>query len=109
MDMSVRGYGDIERSEDIAMSRLEEVANKLGVSVTDILKFNDTISNFFDQCQNTNVNAGISPNQSNTTNNYDQRELQHQIEKLQLELKLCQAEKEKVGIEVQYWREKNNK
>ena len=108
LNLSLRAYGDIERgTSDVAYSRLEQIAEKLGVSVQDVLKFGDTVSYFFDQCHNTNLNAGT--NQTNHTNNYDARELQHQIELLKLELKLCQAEKEKVDLEVQLWRPKDDK
>lgn len=101
--MSVRGYGDIERgSTDVPFSRLEQIANKLGVKVSDILAYGDRVSNFFDQCSGaTGVNNG-----TNTTNNYDPREVLHQIEKLQLELKICQAEKEKAETNARYWQEK---
>ena len=98
-------YGDIERGKtDISDSRLKQIAEALKVEPADILKFGDTVSNFFDQCQSTNVNTGKTKSQN--ANNYDQREAQHQIEKLQLELKLMQVEKEKAEIEAKYWREK---
>nr|MCU0340767.1 hypothetical protein [Spirosomataceae bacterium] len=77
-------------------------AEKLGVTLNDILNFNDRVSNFFDQC-NGSINAGTNPTQNN---NYDARELQHQVEKLQLELKLCQAQKDKAEMEARYLREK---
>jgi hypothetical protein len=80
---------------------------------TKIRYFEDNISNFFDQCNNASVATG---KKSKTTNNYDTRELKHELEKaqlreakLQLELKLCQVEKEKSDLEVKYWREKCEK
>ena len=104
LEMSLRGYGDIERGvTDVPFSRLEQIADKLGVQVSDILAYGDRVSNFFDQCSS--VIAGVN-NGGQTTNNYDQREAQHQIEKLQLELKLAQVEKEKAEIEAKYWQEK---
>lgn len=107
LDMSLGAYGDIERNKkDISLTRLEQIAKSLGVSVLDILSFGDKISNFFDQCNGSNINAGNNPTQ---TNNYDQQELQHKNDKLQLELKLCQAEKEKSDLEAKYWREKFEK
>ena len=100
-------YGDIERGKtDISDSRLTQIAEALKVEPADILKFGDTVSNFFDQCQNTNVNTGTNKKPIQNNNNYDQREAQHQIEKLQLELKLMQVEKEKAEMEAKYWREK---
>ena len=102
LEMSKRGYGDIERgTTDVSFSRLEQIAQKLGVQVSDILAYGDRVTNFFDQC-NGNVNAGTNPTQNN---NYDPREAQHQIEKLQLEYKLSQVEKEKAEIEARYWKE----
>ena len=104
LGLSLPTYADIERGKkDVTIGRLETIAERLGVTLNDIMNFNDRISNFFDQCQNTSVNAGTNPTQNN---NYDARELQHQLEKAQLELKLCQAEKEKAEIEARYWREK---
>ena len=102
LEMSVRGYGDIERGvTDVSFSRLEQIADKLGVQVSDILAYGDRVSYFFDQCNSVGVNSG-----GQTVNNFDQQEIKHQIEKLQLELKLMQAEKEKAEIEAKYWREK---
>ena len=100
-------YGDIERGKtDISDSRLTQIAEALKVEPADILKFGDTVSNFFDQCNTANINAGINKKPIQNNNNYDQREAQHQIEKLQLELKLMQVEKEKAEMEAKYWREK---
>lgn len=112
LGMSLRGYGDIERgTTDLPYSRLKDIAAKLGVSVADIETFGSTVSNFFDQCNSTNVSTGSNTatgtNGANqTNNNYDQRELQHQLEKAQLELKLFQAKKEKAELEARYLREK---
>lgn len=105
LGLSLPTYADIERGKkDVTIGRLETIAEKLGVTLNDIMNFNDRVSNFFDQC-NGSINAGIN-NNPNTTNNYDTRELKHQLEKAQLELKLCQAEKEKAEIEAKYLREK---
>ena len=49
LGMSVRGYGAIERgATDIPFSRLEQIAQKLEVGVSDLLAFGDRVSNFFD-------------------------------------------------------------
>ena len=85
------------------MNRLEQIAEKLGVSVQDILKFGDTISNFFDQCNS--VIAGLN-NGGQSVNDYDSREFQHKLEKSKLENEKLKAEKEKAELEVKYWREK---
>ncbi len=107
LGMSLRGYGDIERgATDVPYSRLKDIAAKLGVSIADIETFGNTVSNFFDQCSTPQVVTGTNNGGQTANNNYDAREAQHQIEKLQLELKLCQAEKEKAEIEAKYWREK---
>lgn len=104
LGLSLPTYADIERGKkDVTIGRLETIAEKLGVTLNDIMNFNDRVSNFFDQCQNTSVNAGTNPTQNS---HYDTRELQHQLEKLQLELKLCQAEKDKAEIEAKYFRER---
>jgi len=108
MGLSLPAYADIERGKkDVTLSRLEKIAEKLGVTLNDIMNFNERVANFFDQCTNPNASVATGSHGTNKTiNNYDQREAQHQIEKPQLELKLCQAEKEKAEIEARYWREK---
>ncbi len=82
LDMSLGAYGDIERNKkDISLTRLEQIAKSLGVSVLDILSFGDKISNFFDQC---NGFANVGTN-NGTVNNYEAREIQHQLDKALLE------------------------
>jgi XRE family transcriptional regulator, regulator of sulfur utilization len=101
--ISRQAYGEIERgNSNPSPERVAQIAEKLGVTPNDLEAFGNAVSNFFDQC-NGNVNAGTNPTKNN---NYDARELQHQLEKLQLELKLCQAEKDKAEMEARYWREK---
>lgn len=101
LDINDLAYGKIERNETkITLERLEQIAEKLGVSATDILTFGDKVSNFFDQCSNA---SGFVTKQ---TNNYDQRELVFTIEKQKLELDKLKAEKEKAEIEAKYWKEK---
>ncbi len=105
LGLSLPTYADIERGKrDVTVSRLEQVAEKLGVTLNDILNFNERVTNFFDQCSS--VIAGVNSGGQTATTNYDQRELQHRLENLQLELKLCQAEKDKAEMEARYWREK---
>ncbi len=105
LDMSKLAYGDIERGKkDVAYSRLEQIAEKLEVSVQDILSYGDRVANFFDQCTNTSVNNG---KQQSGVNNYDNRELQHQIDKLNLENEKLKAEKERAEMEAKYWKEKS--
>jgi transcriptional regulator with XRE-family HTH domain len=109
LGISLLAYGDIERGKkDVAFSRLEQIADKLGVSVEDILSYGDRVSNFFDQCNNTNVNAN-NGKQRDYINNFDNRELQHKIEKLELTIEKLKLEKEKAEIEAKYWKEKSEK
>ena len=105
LDMSLGAYGDIERNKkDISLTRLEQIAKSLGVSVLDILNFGDKISNFFDQCSGNAV--GIN---NGTANNYEAREIQHKLDKALLEIDKLKAEKEKSDLEAKYWREKFEK
>jgi len=104
LDLSLPAYADIERGKkDVTIKRLEQIAEKLGVSLQDILSFGDRVSNFFDQCNGSNVSTG---NGNNAVNNYDTREIQHKFEKALLEIDKLKAEKEKADLEAKYWREK---
>ena len=111
LGLSLPAYADIERGKkDLTFRRLEKIAEKLGVTLNDIMNFNERVANFFDQCNTPQVVAGVNNGgQSQTANNYDARELQHQNEKLQLELRLLQAEKEKAEMEARYLKEKYEK
>jgi transcriptional regulator with XRE-family HTH domain len=103
LKVTLRTYGLIERGEnDYAISRISEIAQALGVSEDHIFNHKDYISNFFDQCQSPNVNAGattVSGNISGNNNHYDTRELIHQIEQLKLKNELLQAKLEKAEVE----------
>ena len=108
LKMSVVAYGDIERNKkDISLSRLEQIAKILKVKVEDIYTFDDKVSNFFDQCTNTNVVA--NNHGDNITNHFDAREVQHKLDKANLEIEKLKAEREKAELEVKYWREKTEK
>lgn len=49
LGLSLPAYADIERGKkDVTIKRLEQIAEKLGVSLSDILSFGDKVSNFFD-------------------------------------------------------------
>jgi transcriptional regulator with XRE-family HTH domain len=105
LDISLPTYADIERGKkDVTIRRLEQVAEKLGVSLNDIMMFSERIANFFDNCTNTSVSAGEVKGYNGNQNNYDNRELQHQIEKQVIELKLLKSEKEKAELEAKYWK-----
>lgn len=108
LQLSLRAYGDIERGKtDISDSRLQQIAEALGVSSTDILSFGEKINNFFDQCNSPQVVAG-SNNSNHQTNNYDQRELLFEIEKLKLENENLKLQKEKAELELKYLKEKSS-
>lgn len=110
LGLSLPTYAEIERGKkDVTLSRLEKIAEKLGVTLNDIMNFNERVANFFDQCNTPQVNTGTNNHSQTFTNNYDARELQHQNEKLQLEIKLLQAEKEKAELEARYLKEKYEK
>jgi transcriptional regulator with XRE-family HTH domain len=108
LDLSLPAYADIERGKkDVTIKRLEQIAEKLGVSLNDILSFGDRVSNFFDQCNGASVATGTNGN--STANNYDSRELQHKLDKALLENEKLKVEKEKSDLEAKYWREKFEK
>lgn len=91
LNMSVLTYGDIERSKtDIKFSRLEQISTRLNVTVCDIVQFNARLK--------TEIQLKDSKNWV---------ELQHEVDKLQLENQLLKAKLEKAALEVSYWREKS--
>ena len=97
LKISLLAYGDIERNKkDITLKRLEQIAKELGTTITGILNCEDKISNFFDQCNQPSVVAGVNNTQNN---NYDVKEIQHQLDKTLLKL-------EKMELEAMYWKEK---
>jgi transcriptional regulator with XRE-family HTH domain len=107
LNMSLVAYGDIERNKkDINLTRLEQIAQVLDLTVSDILTFGDRISNFFDQCNQPSVFAGANNTQHN---NYDVREIQYKLEIALLEIEKMKVEKEKAELEVKYWREKSER
>ena len=104
--ISRQAYGEIERGNTRPSSeRIDQITEKLGLTPNDLEVFGNVISNFFDQLTKSQV-AKINNRSQSQNNNYDARELQHQLEKAQIELKLCQAEKEKAELEARYLREK---
>lgn len=98
LGISILAYGDIERGKtDIKMSRLEQIAEKLGVTTNEILKFGDTVSNFFEQCNQTNVIAGQNGNQINYN---DGKDIRHQLEKADLQLKNYELQIENLSLKL---------
>ncbi len=112
LGLSLLAYGDIERNKkDVTIKRIEQIAQKLEVSLNDIMSYGDSVSNHFHQCNNTSVNTGRNKNQN--TNYYDEKEIQHELEKqklktekLEVEIEKLKAQKEKAEMEVKYWKEK---
>lgn len=94
-------YGDIERNRvDFTYGRLEKIAELLGTDVIGLLSYGERIANFFDNCNGSGYNV------NNTNYGNDAKELKHQLEKAELQIKLLQAEKEKAEMETLYWKEK---
>lgn len=99
MGLSVLAYGEIERGKtDIKMSRLEQIAQKLGVSVAKILGFEETVSNFFENCNQTNVVTGQNGDQ---TYYNDHKDLLHKLEKVELQLKNAELQIENLTIKLE--------
>lgn len=107
MGMSRLAYGDIERNKSsISKERLNQISQALGVSVEDIEDFGETVANFFDQCNSPQVNAG-SNNSNSQNNNYDKKEILHQLEIAKIEIEKLKVELEKANIEVELWKLKS--
>jgi len=106
LNMSLLAYGDIERNKikKLSLKRLEQVGEVLGVSVLDILSFNNAISNRFTYCQNTQVVNGSHATQM--TRYYLNREWEKKLEVLTKEMEILKTENERLTWEVRYWREK---
>ena len=110
LDMTVLAYGEIERGKsDIKLSRLLQTAEKLETTLAKVLNFDETVSNFFDQC------SGIIGLMNNGVqhNHFDEKELLHKLEKAELEKEnlksenaRLRAEKEKADLKAEYWQEK---
>ena len=111
LHISRNAYSEIERGvSDINESRLKQIADALNVSPNDIHNFEDKKTIFFEHC---NGAVGIS-NTTTQNINSNTKDLQHQIEILELQLKnqqleiaKLQAEKEKAELEAMYWKMAN--
>lgn len=105
LGMSLVAYGDIEcNKKDVNLTRLEQIAEALGVAATDVLTFGEKVTNFFEQCK-----GNVSGINNGTTNNYEAKELQHELDKAKLLIDKLSAEKSKAELEAMYWREKFEK
>lgn len=104
LEMSPVTYGNIERNKaDVSMSKLEKIAQVLGVTVQDILTFGDKVSNFFDKCEQNNFMVGSGNTQMI---GQEEKEWQNMLEKLQLEIKVLEAERDKFRAEAALWQER---
>lgn len=111
LKISRNAYSEIERGiSDINEARLKQIADALNVSSNDIHNFEDKKSIFFENC---NGSVGIN-NIKHQVINSSNKDLQHQIEILELQLKnqqleieKLQAEKDKAEIEAKYWKMAN--
>lgn|GEM_PF-618670 len=104
LEMSPVTYGNIERNKgDISMGKLEQIAQILGITVQDILTFGDKVSNFFDKCEQNNFMVGSGNTQMI---GQDEKEWQNVLEKLQLEIKVLEAERDKFKAEASLWHER---
>lgn len=90
-------YGSVERNKiKMTIDRLEQIAFHLHVQVFHIFNFENIFRHFFDR--------DILYNRTNP--DYDYRQLEHIVEKQQLEIKKLKAEMEKSQMEIKYWKEK---
>jgi transcriptional regulator with XRE-family HTH domain len=85
LNMSVQGYGNIERGDtDLSFSRLELISKELGVKPEQIVGFGE---------QNNFVNS--NNNQNYTYQNFTDKDLTHALEKSQQEVTFL---KEKISL-----------
>lgn len=107
LGISSIAYGDIERNKtDVSHSRLEQIAKAFGIELVTLLSHGEQLANIFSNCSNNHVvGSGDIV--------YSEKELRHEIEKLeqkneklQLEVKYITLEKEKATLEAKYWKEK---
>lgn len=102
LNLSLLAYGDIERDKkDITLSRLEQISDKLGVSVINILQFDVTLVNLSEKSFSDQDNEKkVKPIEQS------HRDLTHKIQILELEISKLKAEKDKAELEAKYWKEK---
>ncbi|WP_396156924.1 helix-turn-helix domain-containing protein [Flavobacterium sp.] len=85
LEMSVSGFSKIERGEiDLTLSKLDKIANIIGVSVSQILNFDAT--NIFNVSNNKTVNSIGTDN--NITNQNEGNYTEKYIQKLEEEIEL---------------------
>jgi transcriptional regulator with XRE-family HTH domain len=101
LNMSVSGYGDIERGDsDLKLSKLEKIADLFGLSINDLFNLNDKSV----------LNLAYKQNQSNwhiSSNSLDYLQVKTELEKQLLvvelkdkELAMQQREMENLKIQI---------
>jgi transcriptional regulator with XRE-family HTH domain len=111
LKMSLKAYSNLELGKnDINSTRLNQIAEILGVKLEDLTSKQDPFANFFENCNNPSVNA-TSSTFHNTINNHEK--LEQKNHELHFELRAERAEKETLKIKVEkaefeatHWREK---
>lgn len=100
-------YSDIERGKtDLSESRIKQIAEVLEVTPEEIYSFDKRVNYFFDNCPNANANVlNGSGTNSNTVNNLENKDLKHQLEKLELQNELLRIKHEKAELEAKYYKE----
>ncbi|WP_428666808.1 helix-turn-helix domain-containing protein [Runella sp.] len=92
LGMSQQNYSKIERGDqDIKFSKLEAIANVLGVEIEDILSFDDKI--IFNIHNNTNSNNGVIINQSRMK---EEENITNQIKELKAKISVLENKLEKL-------------
>lgn len=113
LQISRVAYSDIERGKtSLTESRIKQIADVLKVTPDEIYSFDKRMSYFFENCPNANayISNGSGSN-INTVNNVENKDLKHQLEKLELENELLRVKHEKAELEAKYYKEmalKNN-
>jgi XRE family transcriptional regulator, regulator of sulfur utilization len=100
LGISSIAYGDIERCKtNVSYSRLEQISKALGIDVVNLLSHGEQLANIFSNCTHNHVVGS-----GNVVNS--EKELRHELEKVQLQLAKEIAEKSQAQTEAKYWKEK---
>jgi transcriptional regulator with XRE-family HTH domain len=96
LNMSVSGYGDIERGDsDLKLSKLEKIADLFGISINDLFNLNDKSV----------LNLACKQNQSNwhiSSNSLDYLQVKTELEKQLLIIELKDKELTMKDREITY-------
>jgi transcriptional regulator with XRE-family HTH domain len=76
LEMSITAYGDIERGRTSPdLDRLDQIAKKLGVTLKNLMSFEEQMNNFFENCANPSVQTTHSGDINIHKN--EEKELKH--------------------------------